>query len=366
MDLNNFKRALVASVSDVEFISEQKNKLGDKKFQEKMYSTFKKYIDNEKIIFFAIHGNTHTWEISVLWELEDEVWFQEAFDFLMSALNKALKNNRDQGLRYLEKESPKFFRALETWHENFYLSDFEKIKDKKHKVRALFRMLGDSIESTHKPLIEFIYGLISIDNIFFKNSKSFGSKVNDFIHNEKLKIVYKEKLLHVPLSQWRNIAQHSSYIYDANKKNIKCLYGNNNEKEINISIDDLYQILSHLNIVQALHKIAIEFLFLEYLEDIDWGEKDVNIETLCSQIGHALALSSYKIKEIKKHKKSFVINVIDLNCEGILNFKKIIFEQSSILMMMKDMGYIVQIHLFDIDGNKLTEFREVIVLPTSR
>lgn len=363
MHLNNFKRALVASVSDVEFISEQKNKLGDKEFREKMYSTFRTYINNEKTIHYAIYGNTHTWEISVLWELENEAWFIEAFDLLMSELSNVLKNNKDLGLKYIEKELHSFFGALDAWHETFYLADFEKIKDKKHKTRALFRMLGDSIESTHKPMIEFIHGLRSIDNNSFKKSNTFGGKVNDFINDEKFKAVYKEKLFNVSLSQWRNIAQHSSYTYLSDGPFIKCLYGKSNEKEINISIEDLYQIFSNLNIVHALHKIVIEFLFLEYLEDIDWGEKTISVETLCSQIGHNLALSGYNIREIKKHKKSIVINVIDLNCEGIAKLKQTIFEQSGTLIMMKNIGYIIQIHLFDNDGNKLIEFREITAIP---
>lgn len=364
MDSDQFELMMKESIGDVEFIARLRRENGDEEYNRIVFSTFKKYINDDDVIAKIARIGTHTWELSVILELEKEEWFSETLEFLTRELRSTFNANKEKTVQIAELLYPSIHESLACWHDSFFLSKNIDARNPRHAVRAYFRMLGDMIESTHKPHIEFVYKILRINpcSQMYKKPKdvSLGQAVSSLIEIKELERIYKTNLLGVSISQWRNIAHHSNYRIEKDKNSITCTYGGNVRYEVRITVDGLLDLLKTFNKLQALQKIAVGFFLVEFMNEIQFdkhGDIDVTIETIISEIGNGLGLEGFKVVSVSKNSAEYVFKIDDSGDLGLNVFKRTISRLSPFIAFLEEKGHRTVFDFYDAKGTKLTEAR---------
>lgn len=313
------------SSSDINFLIQMKSSLTVLEFETLSFFHFSNYLKNKKIIPAILNNGNYTYELSIIWKMENEAWFTNPLQYFLSHARNAFENNRSEFIESIESYYPTVHESLENYHDTCFLYNGNHGLQNREIARNYFRMMGDMIESTHYLLLRFVYNTLTFSNkseIFKKDKNiSFGKIVSDLINIEHFNFLLKENLNNIPLNQWRNISQHSSYRYDSKRGEVICTYGKNSS--INIKLNDLENLIIKLNILQQWLKICFEFTYLEFMDSITLPPKILKVsnESLLSQLGNILPLNGYSILDVNKILDHWTIKIKDNNGLGIEGFK---------------------------------------------
>lgn len=364
MDRDQFKIMTQASIDDIEYLSRIKSELGEVEFNDLAFQTLSKFIDNQEMISKILSIGSHNWELSIILEMENEPWFIETLLYLTRSLRSTMIENKEKGISIVERMYPEIHESLACYHDSFFLQHEVRTSNPRHRVRAYFRMLGDAIESTHKPHVLFLYKMLASNpsNQLFGRPEdvSFGKAVSSLVEISDLENAYKTKLFGVSLSQWRNIAHHSNYKYQKAFDRIVCKYGASNTQEIDITIDQLLELLFVFNKLQALQKIAVDFCLIEFMKDIQfdkYGNIELTVETIISQIGNSIGLHGFKVLSVTNDDEWCTFKIEDSADKGLYAFKQMTNQTGHFMAMLKQAGHNPIFELFSSKGQKLTEAR---------
>lgn len=144
-------------------------------------------------------------------------------------------------------------------------------------VLSRLKYIGDTIEVSVKYILIEILALVKIQskNVDYQKlmNINFGSAVQYFLDKNILTDILLTSPLQIRLSDWRNIAQHHSFVVQ--NEEIICEY--KNDKKFTLSLDDLehyvYQIANASNILN----IARLFFFYDNHDDIVSAVKKMEI-----------------------------------------------------------------------------------------
>ncbi|WP_336103896.1 hypothetical protein [Klebsiella pneumoniae] len=276
------------SSSDINFLIQMKSSLTVLEFETLSSFHFSNYLKNKKIIPAILNNGNYTYELSIIWKMENEAWFTNPLQYFLSHARNAFKNNRSEFIESIESYYPTVHESLENYHDTCFLYNGNHGLQNREIARNYFRMMGGIIESTHYLLLRFVYNTLTFSNkseIFKKDKNiSIGKIVSDLINIEHFNFLLKENLNNIPLNQWRNISQHSSYRYDSKRGEVICTYGKNSS--INIKLNDLENLIIKLNTLQQWLKICFEFTCLEFIDSIKLPPKILKVsnESLLSQL----------------------------------------------------------------------------------
>jgi len=364
MDHDQFIIMAQASTKDVEYLAQLKNNLGEANFKSLAFKTLNRFIDNKEIVSKVMDIGTHNWELSLILEMEKESWFLESLLYLTRSLRSTMIENKEKGVSIIEQMYPDIHESLACYHDSFFLQQEAQSQNPRHTVRAYFRMLGDTVESTHKPHTLLIYRMLSCNpsNQLYGRPEvvSFGKAVSSLLEVSELEKMYKKKLFDVSLSQWRNIAQHSNYQYNKRSEKITCTYGLNNSQTVDFTVEQLLELLFALNKLQALQKIAVSFCMIEFMKDIQfdkYGKIELTVETIISQIGNGIGLEGFKVLSVTNDSGSCVFKIEDTANKGLASFKQMVNRLAHFMTMLKEAGHEPVFELFTLQGQKLTEAR---------
>lgn len=361
MNHDMLNKAATASTKDVNHLASLKEKLSDDEYNTLLNSTLGKYIKNKKVINNLLAFSTHTWEISVILEMSHETWFSESLVFLTESFRKLMCSNKNLAVSIIENNYPEIHESLACWHDAYYLQNVNRDMNQRYFVRACFRHLGDTVESVLYPHIKCIYELLSnIEELGISNNKNnTGAMISALIELDKLKLIYKENLCGVSLNQWRNISQHSSYFIQKSSKNIICNYAQG-KHSIELSNDDLYDLLCTLNQLQTLQKIAIDFFLVEFMDSINLSSKEpveVSLETIFGNICNNIGVYGFDVNKVENILGIYHFKLIDTKGTGARGLNDVLMNAYSHILMLKDKGIESIFELYTIKGNKVTEAR---------
>ncbi len=133
-----------------------------------------------------------------------------------------------------------------TWVESLFrrIHKPDKLEDRGYNF---FQDIGVILESVFKPyLFELYFQTKIIEDPGCTapnaNSLTFGTAIDYLIENQELGQYLRPEPWKLKLSQWRNIAQHFSWIVVG--EDILCKYGTNSEFEIRISERDIEELIN--------------------------------------------------------------------------------------------------------------------------
>lgn len=318
-------KAIKDSSSDINYLIQMKSSLTDLEFETLSFFHFSNYLKNKKVIPAILNNGNYTYELSIIWKMANEAWFTNPLQYFLSHARNAFENNRSEFIDSIESYYPIVHESLENYHDTCFLYNENHELQNREIARGYFRMMGDMIESTHYLLLRFVYNTLTLSNkseIFKKDRNiSFGKMIAELINMENFNFLLKGYLSNIPLNQWRNISQHSSYKYNHKKGEVICTYGKN--LSIDMKLSDLRNLIIKLNTLQQWLKICFDFTYLEFIDSITLSPKTLRVsnESWLSQLGNILPLNGYSILDVNKILDHWTIKIKDNNNLGIEGFK---------------------------------------------
>lgn len=334
--------------SEVDALSKAKNELTCSDYELLRGEVLSKYIKNKDVVHTLLQHNTHDWEISVILELKEEQWFSDTLMYLTSEFRNSIINNKKQVTEVVNGHYPKIHQSLNSWFEICHLVNIDLDEDIRIFTRKCFRHLGDSIDATMMHHIECIYRLLLCTEELKlpKHSKSvtFGNIIEALNNIPLLKNINNKMFCGINVSQWRNIAQHSSYNISGNE--IICSYGRNNLKSITINKKELFGFLVDINKIQTLYKIALDFFITEFMSCFEFDDLSLSEESAVSNVSNSFGICGFQCVNIEKNKNIYCITLRSYKAKTKNEFKQSIeYSFSSLISLMsnkKDVVLILQ------------------------
>lgn len=344
---------LKTSASEVEYLAKIRQSMSTRDFALLGKREFSKYIKNAKSVNHMVEIGSHSYELSTILSLSNSQWFTSALDFFCSAFRSAMKHHPLDVISIVEECYPDVHEALANYHDSFFLQNHDAITQPRLKVRAYFRMLGDTLESVHFPHIQFIYQIMTKvpDSLLYGRTQkvSNGKAVLELIEIKELGLALKGNLKNVPLSQWRNISHHSSYQYDSSICMIRCTYGTNHS--VVLSLDEFESIMFTMDRLQALLKICVDFPLMDFAGSFKFDSSlEITFETLLSQLGNVLGLNGYSLIGIDKALNNWTVKVEDTCSNGVRGLKNNAPMLTPYIAFISDKGINITLELFTTDG----------------
>lgn len=312
-----------------------------------------KYIKSSRIVAMIIESSNNTYELFRLWQMRDQNWYSNAILAFCDYFSDAIANDHDQISNMVAEEYPKVHLSLQNYHDSFFLQNQNNVSAGRHRARAYFRMMGDTLESVHLVHVQFIYKVLTIaplSPLYGRRSLvSNGKAVSELLEISAFEYPLKGAVKGVPLSQWRNICHHSAFQYDDKQGVINCNYGNN--QTVRLTMLELEHVMVKLDIIQALLKSAIEFAILGHLEALEFGsELDITQESILSSFGNLLAMQGFSLFSIKQMNNILFIEVTDIKSRHLSNLKQDLTQFAPTLLLLRHIGIEAEIHLTSTSG----------------
>lgn len=308
-------RALSAAKTESDVLRRLRAELSEAEFGQRMRLDLGKYIHSTNALDLLVKHKTHLWEYGVLLRMNDEAWFMDGLDFLITNFNRAKTADPQGTLEAIAGRFSDIHHAIERGSEAFHLEDLSQ-KSRNLFVRAAFRQIGDVLEGVLLPYVRQVHAiLLRLPGCPLKqssNSSSFGSLVSDLLAFPELQRVYREATSGLPIHQWRNVAQHSKYRYDGTLGKVVCRVGSGvNETDVFLSFEEFVCGLNAIGRMCDLHKIAMGFFAADNLERLASRVKvdPLSDHTVASSIMTACQTEGFEVVSLRTEEIPWKLNL---------------------------------------------------------
>lgn len=276
---------------------------------QKAFRDLSKYISNKKGLQLAVKSNTINFEYNFWLSMHSEQWFMDGLDQLLDCFHQAKAMDESKCFQAYIDIYPKIDRGLKNSQQLFHLEGDKSIERLDLFGKVCFREIGDMIEGSLKPFMQFALLMSYIADGKNKTGMeiqemSLGGIVNEFLKTNKFTEIYQPSPWKVPINQWRNIAQHFSFKVDATNLNLECEYGTTNKKTIKIDRDSLIDLMIKIHAICYLHKIAHLFFFIDNMDDLSGKFSatsfDISEDSIKSHVLSAIISNKFKLLSLKR------------------------------------------------------------------
>lgn len=281
-----------------------------------VFNAFEKYITDkaklQRVIDFGLlHFDYTKYKVSI-----EGTLFEDGLSEILCLYNSALEQNRLRSVQLFKDSYPAIARGFASQTQILRINGIGTLPDRLDLfVKTVFQLIGDGIENSLKPFLEFLDVAYCVSRNKPAVKKKLGVIVDCLSSNSELfKVLYKALFLDITVSQWRNIADHGSYMCTSDGK-IEIHYGENNKITKCIERQDLEMVLATLDTLLYMHKIAHTLIYIDHIDSLPTTEKyhETTNDDLVMQIvetSYAYGLEAFKIE-----KESWNIAVLIRNQE---------------------------------------------------
>lgn len=271
-----------------------------------VYNQFEKYINNKQNLRETIEAGIFHYDYGKYVNLFKGTLFEDGIQIIVELCREAYDKNKERFRDILTDSYPRIAKGLENQTQLCWLegNDFD-IQRNDLAVKKAFRFIGDLIENSFKPYALFLNEVRALIQGKNANQKKLGMVVDVLInYQEVFRALYKDLLLDISISQWRNIADHGSY--ENTERGVEVTYGANDEFNKLISMQDLESLMCKLDTLLYMHKTAYTLLSIDYydmLKDVflySKSKEETWNDNLISQIVETSYAYGFELKEIEK------------------------------------------------------------------
>ena len=139
-------------------------------------------------------------------------------------------------------------------------------------VRSILRDVGDILEVSLQPLARLRLAMHDVANIRTGGSQpvaemTFGDVIAELASSAPVGDIYRTWPCGILISQWRNIANHNSYMVTGDE--VICTYGRPGRyRQFSCSIADLIEVTRYTDTLYFLHKVAFEVFGIDNLKEM--------------------------------------------------------------------------------------------------
>jgi hypothetical protein len=326
--------------------------------KNRIYEDFKVFFENKDALRMATDAGFLTYDYNFYSKNFKDSIFAAFLLTIVELYRSAKKKNHDECFSFLLAHELAVSRGFQNTTDIAYTEQHKDIERLNLYSKVVFRELGDFIEGSFQPFIKELYGLHllkkknSAATIETVNKASLGDAVAALIDNyEDLSVIYKHVLNGVPLNQWRNIAHHNSYQPNENTNEIRCTYGQKENKKVTVlSRVDLGRISIAIFNIQYLHKIAHAIFMADNVVAMSEKRPDVVVseDTAILQSFETLASRGFKVIDLKRNGKDITLDVKDVESRVVEEIKQSIKEISPVIFSLLTT---MSLSVFSTDGS---------------
>lgn len=280
--------------------------------REDVFNTFEKYITDKAklqkaIDFGLLHYDYTKYKVSI-----EGTLFEDGLSEILRLYNCALKQNQPKSIQIFKDSYPGVARGFASQTQIIRTNGIGSLPDRLDLfVKTAFQLIGDGIENSLKPFLEFLDAIYCVSNDKPVVKKKLGVIVDGLMTNSKLfKTLYKTLFLDITVSQWRNIADHGSYICNSDGK-IEINYGQKNSITKYIERQDLAIVLATLDTLLYMHKTAYTLIHIDHIDHIPAIEKyhETESDDLVMQIVETSYAYGLKVFAIERESWNIAVQI---------------------------------------------------------
>lgn len=267
--------------SDMKMLENLKLELGmhSKIESDEIMDAFSQYVNNKGDLSAMLDLGMLRFEYLHYVSIFKDTLFEDGIKYIVELARKADCND---SVRFRETYSStvnELSKGLSNW---FLVARVQTSDTACQRIdvwtKSIFRDLGDLIESCLQPYLRFV---ITLEHIAKNKSVSIPEKLGAVVNElRKENDLYEAFLftmpLEIPVSQWRNIADHGDYTYLGEGK-IEVRYGTKNDAKNKIlDKGEIQFIARYMDALLYMFKLADTLLRIDFhpLQDIpEWTEE---------------------------------------------------------------------------------------------
>jgi hypothetical protein len=189
-------------------------------------------------------------------------------------------------------------------------------------VKSCLRDAADILEGTLQPFARLrlqMYEIVGMRPLDRKNISvlSFGDVIDELSSISPGGQIYKPVPFGIPVSQWRNIANHNSY--ETNGDRVICTYGKSGKtKRLECSAEDIFNLACHLNDLCFAHKVAIEIFGIDNMDEVAKWAPDSALSDYSKDavLAFGLVSSGFSVRFAQQHGQEWRLKLIDRRKRG--------------------------------------------------
>lgn len=222
------KRQMIHVTEDSTFIEQLNMELhtvGDYT-REDVFNAFEKYITDKAKLQKVINFGLLYYDYTKYKALFEGTLFEEGLSAILRLYDSALEQNYQESIQIFKDSYPAIARGFASRTQIILTNGIGSLPNRLDLfVKNAFQLIGDGIENSLKPFLEFLDAVYCVSRNKPVVKKKLGVIVDSLTSNNELfKALYKTLFLDITVSQWRNIADHGSYFCTSEGK-IEIHYG---------------------------------------------------------------------------------------------------------------------------------------------
>lgn len=290
---------------DVTFIEHLNEELrADEDYtREDVFNTFKKYVANKDKLQKAIDFGLLHYDYAMYKRFIEGTLFEDGLSAILCLYNSALEENYQEGENAFKDSYSAVARGFASQTQSILTSDIHTPSERLDLFsKTAFQFIGDNIENSLKPFLEFLDVIYCISHNKPVVKKKLGITVNNLIsYNDLFKALYKTLFLDVTVSQWRNIANHGDYSCTADEM-IRVCYSEKKQETKYLSRQDVSMLLNTLDVLMYMHKTAYTLISIDHIGMLSVAEKyhETTNDDIVMQIVESSYAYGLEVFEIEK------------------------------------------------------------------
>lgn len=241
--------------------------------------SFSQYVDNKKDLAEMIELGMLRFEYLQYASIFKGTLFEDGIKYIVELARKADSTDSVNFRETYSSSVNEISKGLSNW---FLVARVQTSDTACQRIdvwaKSIFRDLGDLIESCLQPYLRFV---IALEHITKNKSVSIPEKLGAVVNElRKENDLYEAFLftmpLEIPVSQWRNIADHGDYTYLGEGK-IEVRYGiKNDAKNKILDKGEIQFVARYMDALLYMFKLAETLLRIDFhpLQDIpEWTEE---------------------------------------------------------------------------------------------
>lgn len=262
------------------------------------------YFEHPETLPTALGAGGLRYEHSFLQRNRSEPWIDETIRNMLLEFRSA----RNIDTRRCFQTWGSWFDAVERAIRNtasvaFLQKDLDELGPE-FIAKSILRDVGDILEGSLQPLARLRLDMQGVAGIRAASvrpvtSMSFGEVIKELASRPIGGDIYYPQPFGLPVSQWRNIANHNSY--EVKGTDVICTYGTPRKiKTIRCSVSALFDLGRYINDLKYIHKIAFEFFSIDNMRDLTpyLPHVDVTDHTANGALAYGLVAAGFGIEEV--------------------------------------------------------------------
>jgi len=271
--------------------------------REDVFNVFEKYITDKDRLRKAIDFGLLYYDYTKYKVSFEGTLFENGLSAILHLYNSALEQNHQESVKIFKDSYPAIARGFASRTQIILTNGIGTLPDRLDLfVKTAFQLIGDSIENSLKPFLEFLDSVYCVSRNKRVIKKKLGVIVDSLTSNSELfKALYKTLLFDITVSQWRNIADHGNYSCTSDGK-IEIYYGEKSRITKYINRQDLEMILTMLDTLLYMHKTAYTLIHIDHIDCLPIMQKyyETTNDDLAMQIvetSYAYGLEAFAIEK---------------------------------------------------------------------